>query len=71
MTMPDGKKAPAFFQIDHETNQLVGVFILGHIVETAIVIGDPAAIETKVEFAVVALVFLAPRLLIAGDDADT
>lgn len=25
MTMPDGKKAPAFFQIDHETNQLKSV----------------------------------------------
>lgn len=25
MTMPDGKKAPAFYQIDHETNQLMSV----------------------------------------------
>lgn len=25
MTMPDGKKAPAFFQIDHETNQVMSV----------------------------------------------
>lgn len=25
MTMPDGKKAPAFYQIDHDTNQLMSV----------------------------------------------
>ena len=54
----------------HFVPKVVAVFVLGNVVETSFVIGDPAAVESEVELAVFAALFIAPCFLIAGDHTD-
>ena len=54
----------------HFVPEVIAVLVLGNVVETSFFIGDPAAVESEVELAVFAALFVAPCFLVAGDHTD-